>query len=489
MKLYLKGHDYKYAAEQIMMAVLPDTRPEYSDTKPEDGEDWAQVSLNIGGTYAAAVTQLSWKGKDGRGEARTPVKTFENEIEKNRQLQKIVKLSFYRAALQVLPEEPAWGALTGIRPGTLMTRMLEKGISDRAAVNRMCREYYLRRDKAELCLSTAKKALEVEENLDGKDIAIYVGIPFCPTRCAYCSFVSQSVEKSMGLIEPYLEALWREMDRVAEITRTLGLRVKAVYIGGGTPTTLSAGQIAELLDRLYGNFDLSCSQEFSVEAGRPDTITADKLRAMSGKVTRISINPQSMEPHVLEAIGRKHRPEDIRQAYRMARTEFPGEINMDLIAGLPGDTPDGFYRTISEIIGLEPENITVHTLALKRGSKMTTENIARPGKPQVEEMLSKGSSALKSAGYGPYYLYRQKFMAGGFENVGWAKRGHESLYNILIMEELCSIFAMGGGGSTKLVNRSRGVVNRIFDPKYPKEYIDGIGKTISAKDEIVKFYI
>ena len=489
MKLYFKGHDYKYAAEQIMMAVLPETRPEYSETMPGKDDDWALVSLSMGRTYATAVTRLSWKGKSGRGEAKAPVKSLENEIEKNRQLQKIVKLSFYRAALQVLPEQPAWGALTGIRPSTLMTRMLEKGMTDKAAVSRMRREYYLQKDKAELCLTTAKKALQVEKNLCDKDIAIYVGIPFCPTRCAYCSFVSQSVEKSMGLISPYLQALWLELDKVAEIVRVLNLRVRAVYIGGGTPTTLSAQQLTELLDRLEASFDLSSAEEFSVEAGRPDTITADKLQAMAGRATRISINPQSMEANVLEAIGRRHKPEDIRQAYNMARVEFPGEINMDLIAGLPGDTPDGFYRTISEIIDLEPENITIHTLALKRGSKMTMENIARPGKPQVEEMLSKGGDALKKAGYSPYYLYRQKFMAGGFENVGWAKHGHESLYNILIMEELCSILAIGGGGSTKLVNRSKGIVNRIFDPKYPKEYIDGIDKTISAKDAIVKFYL
>ena len=282
----------------------------------------------------------------------------------------------------------------------------------------------------------------------------------------------------MGLIDPFLSALWREMEAVGDIVRRLDLSVRAVYIGGGTPTTLSAGQLEELLGRLEGNFNLDRCSEFSVEAGRPDTITAEKLRALNGRATRISINPQTMEQSVLDAIGRKHTPRDIREAYQLARQEFSGQINMDVIAGLPRDTVEGFAGTIEELINLDPDNITVHTLALKRGSRISLESIPRPGKSQVEEMLRMGSGALEKAGYEPYYLYRQKFMAGGFENVGWAKQGTESLYNILIMEELCTILAMGGGGSTKLVDRGRGVVRRIFDPKYPKEYNSEIARRL-----------
>ena len=488
MKLYLQGHDYKYAAEQIMMALLPDARPEYSQRAPEEGEDAAWVKVSYGEKYAVASSKIRWRGETAHGSARVLMASLTGELERNRQMQKIVKLSFYKAALKLLPEPPAWGALTGIRPGTLMTRLLERGLSEKAAVESMRRDYFLREDKAKLCLETAKTAISVERELEKRDVALYVGIPFCPTRCAYCSFVSQSVEKSMGLIEPYLQALWREIEAVSKIVSRHNLRVRAVYIGGGTPTTLSAGQLSELIDRLYSSFDLEAIGEFSVEAGRPDTITGEKLRAMDGKVTRISINPQSMERQVLSAIGRRHSPQDIRQAFALARGEFSGEINMDLIAGLPADTPDGFERTIGEVISMGPEDITVHTLAVKRGSKIALEGTERPGKEQVEAMLSIGDQALRGAGYRPYYLYRQKFMAGGFENVGWAKPGCESLYNILIMEELCTILAMGGGGSTKLVDRDRGAVSRIFDPKYPKEYIEWIDKTIKAKQDIDAFY-
>jgi oxygen-independent coproporphyrinogen-3 oxidase len=233
---------------------------------------------------------------------------------------------------------------------------------------------------------------------------------------------------------------------------------------------------------------LGAVREFSVEAGRPDTITADKLKAMSGKVTRISINPQSMSDEVLCAIGRHHGAEDIRRAYKTARETMNADINMDLIAGLPADTPERFETTVREIIAMEPENITVHTLALKRGTQITMEDTKRPDKAAVSRMLDKSSKLLRAAGYRPYYLYRQKFMSGGFENVGWAKDKKESLYNILIMEELCSIIALGGGGSTKLVYPKLGKVQRIFDLKYPKEYIDGIDKMIADKEKIVTFY-
>ena len=488
MKLYLKGHDYKYAAEQIMMALFPDVKPEYSQEAPAESEDYAAITVSSGERFITASAIVKKDGTEVRGIARAGTECLTDKLQRDRQMQRIVKLSFYRAALQLLPEAPAWGALTGIRPGTLMTRFLEQGLSDGAALRQMKRSYFLRDDKARLCLATAKHAMEVESWLRPEDIALYVGIPFCPTRCAYCSFVSQSVEKSMGLIEPFLSALWFEIEAVAKIVRKLGLRVRAVYVGGGTPTTLSSGQLTELLDRLEGEFDLSRSLEFSVEAGRPDTITEEKLRALEGRATRISINPQSMNDRVLEAIGRRHTAEDIRTAYQMARGEFSGQINMDLIAGLPADTAEGFNGTIEELISMEPDNITIHTLALKRGSKITIENTQRPDKSQVEDMLRYADSALTTAGYGPYYLYRQKFMSGGFENVGWAKPGSESLYNILIMEELCTILAMGGGASTKLVDRKSGLIKRIFDPKYPKEYIERIEGTVCAKNGIEEFY-
>ena len=291
----------------------------------------------------------------------------------------------------------------------------------------------------------------------------------------------------MAMIPAFMESLHRELTATARVVRELSLRVIAVYVGGGTPTTLSADQISDVISWLNSEFDLSAVREFCIEAGRPDTITKEKLAAMRG-VTRISINPQSMADEVLAAIGRKHSAEDIRAAYRTARETLKADINMDLIAGLPADTPDTFAATLREVIAMDPENITVHTLALKRGTRITEEDTKRPGKREVRIMLDTAARALRAAGYRPYYLYRQKFMSGGFENVGWAKEGHESLYNILIMEELCTILAMGGGGSTKLVRLSDGLIQRIFDPKYPKEYIEGMGKIVADKEKIVEFY-
>lgn len=487
MKLILEGHDYKYAAEQIMMSVLPDTRPEYGEIA--EGEDFARVKLATGDRFTTCTVKLRYKGMEAAGAAKTDNKALTGKLAASRECQKIVKLAFYRAAVKVLPEKPVWGALTGIRPGSLFTKMLEEGMSEEQAVRRMQSLYYVDRDRALLCADTSRASMAVKESLKKRDIALYIGIPFCPTRCAYCSFVSQSIEKNMDLIPPFFEVLLKELRLLGETVKRLSLNVIAVYIGGGTPTTLSAQQITELAECLYESFDLKNMREFSIEAGRPDTITEDKLAAIERcGATRISINPQSMSDEVLSAIGRRHSAEDIRTAYSQARRLTNADINMDLIAGLSGDTEERFRATVDEVIAMDPENITVHTLALKRGTKLTLEGAPLPGKPEVARMLDYAQAALRRAGYKPYYLYRQKFMSGGFENIGWAKENKESLYNILIMEELTSILAAGGGASTKLVNPKTGKVERIFDFKYPKEYIEGFEKMAKDKEKIVEFY-
>ncbi len=485
MKLYLEGHDYRYAVEQIMLALFPAARPEYPDTEPGPGEDYARVALTE--SEALCRVTLRVNGETAEASQWGDTSMFHVKQSKDREAQRIIKLAFYHAAMALSEEKPVWGALTGIRPGTIMTRLLERGLSDREAMEKFSNDYFVAPERAALCLDTAKASLKVERGLGPRDIALYVGIPFCPTRCAYCSFVSQSVEKSMKLIPAFLEALRREIFETARTARALSLRVVAVYIGGGTPTTLSAEELEALLGWLREAFDLTAVREFCVEAGRPDTITAEKLLALKG-VTRLSINPQSMSDEVLRAIGRRHTAEDIRRAYALARELTPCQINMDLIAGLPADTPESFTRTLSEVVSMAPENVTVHTLALKKGSRITEEDTARPGKREVGLMLDAARERLTEAGYRPFYLYRQKFMSGGFENVGWAREGTESLYNILIMEELCTILAMGGGGSTKLVDRASGRIERIFDPKYPKEYIENQEKLLADKGKIISFY-
>ncbi len=488
MKLYLEGHDYKYAVEQIMMSVLP-ARPEYTDTSPNDGDDYAVVSLLFDGTCYTAKTVLQYNGLHSHGIEKSAKSVFSDNIEKSRELQKIIKLSFYNAALKVLSEKPVWGAVTGIRPDTLVTKKLSKGWSVEDAVRELITVYHVDAERAELCGKTACAAMNVRKHLTRRDIALYVGIPFCPTRCAYCSFVSQSVEKTMGLVEPFMDALAKELSATAEVVRKLNLHIIAVYIGGGTPTTLTAEQLQRLLDMLYGEFDLSDVREFSVEAGRPDTITPDKLGVLQNRVTRISVNPQTMSDNVLKAIGRSHTSDDIRNAYSLVRQVLSGcDVNMDVIAGLPTDTQDSFNATMRELISMKPENITVHTLALKRGSRLTENGGELPDKDAVRAMLDTARGLLSTAGYEPYYLYRQKFMSGGFENVGWTLAGHESLYNILIMEELATILAIGGGGSTKLVDVESGSVKRIFAPKYPKEYIEMIDEVSTKKSRITEFY-
>ena len=292
----------------------------------------------------------------------------------------------------------------------------------------------------------------------------------------------------MKLIPDFVAAVKRDIRATAEAVRECGKRVAAVYFGGGTPTTLSAPQLHEVLTELESAFDLGACREFTVEAGRPDTITRDKLEALrSHGVTRVSVNPQTMSDRVLEAIGRKHTAADVLRALELVRAVGGLQVNMDLIAGLPEDDPAGFVRTLERVLALGAENVTVHTLALKKGSRILLEGTRLPGAAEVGEMLEHAAAMLRGAGYAPYYLYRQKFMSGGFENVGWCRPERENLYNICIMEELCSILSMGAGASTKLTD-GNGLIRRFFAPKYPKEYIDGIEKVCADKRQIIEFF-
>ena len=489
MKLYFSGHDYKYAAEQILLMMFPAERPEYPEGRFSREENSAFLSLSSGKVWCTAHTILLYDGKKTEGCARVKCSKMTDKLTTDRLSQKILKLSFYKAAVLLTGKHPVWGALTGIRPGKIVSNLLEEGYAEQKALSKMEKEYFVTPQRAALCLDTAKAGLKIKNALEPMDIGLYIGIPFCPTRCAYCSFVSHSVEKSMKLIPPFLQALYREIEETARLTKEMGLRVISVYIGGGTPTTLSAPQLHGLLSHIEEHFDLSSCREYTVEAGRPDTITREKLLALKDKgISRISINPQTMSDEVLSVIGRRHTAEDIVKSFHMAREAGMDCINMDLIAGLPSDTPEGFYRTLDAVLALDPENITVHTLSLKKGTRITLEGTPLPSDEDVGKMLDYAEKRLREEHFVPYYLYRQKFMAGGFENVGWCKEGFDSLYNILIMEELCTILALGGGGSTKLVAPEIGKINRIFNAKYPNEYINGIDNILKNKDSIKAFY-
>ena len=487
VKLYLKGHSYQYAVEQMLLTVFPDERPLYPAGKPE-GERM-EIRLHRAGRFTTASCLLYRGGERYPGFARTDNSRLTDDLTTERIHQRRIKNAMYRAALASGVPRPVWGALTGVRPGKVFSSLQKSGLSEEEALARFMADYDVSPRRAALCRDAARHTARAGLSLDNRDVCLYVGVPFCPTRCAYCSFVSQSVEKSMKLIAPFVDALEKEIAATGEQARKLGLRPVSVYFGGGTPTTLSAGQLERVCTALERSFDLTSVREFTVEAGRPDTITAEKLRVLRAHgVDRVSVNPQTMSDAVLEAIGRKHSAADVIEALETVRAVGGFAVNMDLIAGLPADSAEGFRATLEQVLSLAPENITVHTLSLKKGSRILTEGTALPSAAAVGEMLDFAEEKLREAQYEPYYLYRQKFMSGGFENVGWTKPGAVNLYNICIMEELCTILAMGAGGSTKLVRRDGGRNLRSIAPKYPLEYIGGIDGLCEEKKKIEAFY-
>lgn len=487
MKLLFKGHDARYAVEQSLLAFFPQERPVYDPAAREENQ--ATVTLSQGKKYITAVTTLCYDGCTKRGISRVLWDPSADAYAAERLRQRAVKLSFFKAARQVTGVTPSWGALTGIRPAKLAAGYLEQGMTPRQ-VDRLLRDTYcVSQTRRELCIEAAQAGLKAKSELHPEDISLYIGIPFCPTRCAYCSFVSQAVEKSFGLMEPYLEVLLGEITHAAQMVEDLGLHIKSFYMGGGTPTTLSAGQMDRLLTHLNRSFDLSHCAEYCIEAGRPDTIDREKLRVLLDHgCDRISVNPQSLEDSVLQAIGRRHTAADIEQTMGLATSMGFKHVNMDLIAGLPADTPEGFRRTLDKCLSFGADNITVHTLALKKGSRILLEGQKIPSAEAVGQMLDYAVSALRGADFHPYYLYRQKYMSGSFENIGWCISGAEGLYNIYIMEELHSILSLGAGGSTKMVDPAAGRIERVFHAKYPNEYITRPEKIQKNLEDFADFY-
>lgn len=499
MKLYLQPgtinwspERYHYAAEQMMLTLFPGERPEY----PEDGlhsldrDNAAVFSLAVEGADARLTAEVFRGGQSARGESGFPAADLDQAPEKvYHVVQHALKMAFYQAGCALLGQEPPWGALTGVRPVKLPTWAMLAGATAEEAIAQLEREYRVSPVRAALATDCAQATLAARQQLREKQVSVYVGIPFCPTRCAYCSFVSADVGRTLKLVEPYLQLLLEEVDATGRALNAAGLTVRSFYMGGGTPTTLSADQLDRLLTRCEQSLPLGDCIEYTVEAGRPDTITREKLAVLSRhKIGRISINPQTLEDQVLQAIGRRHRAGDIQAAFSLAREVGFDCVNMDLIAGLPRDSFEGFCRSLEGVLAMGPENITVHTLALKKGSTLMERRDVIPDGDQVARMLDFSLKTLRGAGYAPYYLYRQKYMSGSLENVGWAKPGTESLYNIVMMEELQTVVSIGGGGVTKLVDPAAGRILRLPNPKYPHDYLAARDKILSQKDEIVSFY-
>ena len=468
MKLTLIGHDDRYAVEQLLMALFPE------DTRGE-----AVSTLHRGGTWLTASTAITLEGKTVRASRR--LRASEESVRLRR---RALQQSCYLAARKLLPEVPAWGALAGVRPTKITSKHLLEGGTEASADKLLKDVYYVTPDRRRLALDCSKSTVAAAKLLEPTDVSLYVGIPFCPTRCSYCSFVSRTIGKKTELLDPYLQALEAEIRHTGKLLADSGRKVRTVYIGGGTPTTLSTPQMAALLDTIRDHFDLSRCIEFTVEGGRPDTLNAEKLRAIRDHgADRMSINPQTMEDHVLRACGRPHKAEDVVRAYREAVDAGFRAINMDLIAGLPQDTVEGFRRSLDAVAALEPANITVHTLALKKGADLFEKRQQLPSFEEAAQMVSYAGETLRGLGYVPYYLYRQKYMSGSFENVGWSKGGLDCLYNIYMMEEVHTILSLGGGGMNK-VNFPDGSLRRFHNPKFPEQYIEMLPNVLQQKEEL-----
>ena len=468
MELKLIGHEDLYAVEQLMMSLFG-----------ADRQGQVTSTLHRGKKLLTAVTTVVCDGKITRGVRRT-TKADETVRLRRQTLQQ----SLYKAALPHLPAVPAWGALSGVRPTKLTTKHLLEGGTRRSAGQLLKDVYYVTPARRELALDCSESTVKAAGLLENRDLSLYIGIPFCPTRCAYCSFVSRTVGKNTGLMEPYLQALLKELELTGKLLESSGKTVRTIYIGGGTPTTLTDKQLEQLMGAVHRHFDLSRCIEFTVEGGRPDTLTAQKLQTVRNcGADRMSINPQTMVDSVLRASGRPHTAHDVEQRYKEAVDAGFDAINMDLIAGLPTDTYDGFCHSLDRVAALEPANITVHTLALKKGADLFEKRVALPDHEEVARMVEYANDRLASLGYKPYYLYRQKYMSGSFENVGWSRDGLDCLYNIYMMEEVHTIISLGGGGMNK-VNLPDGSLQRFHNPKFPEQYIEQIDSVLRQKEEL-----
>ena len=468
MNLTLLGHDDRYAVEQLQMALFP------------DGTQGQAISaLHRGQTWLTATAKITMDGKTATASRR--LKASEETVRSRR---RALQQSYYLAATQLLPSVPAWGALAGVRPTKITTKHMLAGGTAQSAQNLLRDVYYVTPERRELAVDCSISTVKAVEMLEPTDLSLYIGIPFCPTRCAYCSFVSRTIGKRTELLEPYLAALMQEMEVTGKLLANSGRKVRTIYIGGGTPTTLSEAQLCRLMDAVRDSFDLSRCIEFTVEGGRPDTLDAGKLRAIREHgADRMSINPQTMIDSVLRASGRPHRATDVLRSYGEAVDAGFDAINMDLIAGLPTDTVDGFCQSLDQVAALNPANITVHTLALKKGADLFEKRVALPSAQEVTEMVAYANDTLRRLGYKPYYLYRQKYMSGSFENVGWSRDGLDCLYNIYMMEEIHTILSLGGGGMNK-VNFPDGSLKRFHNPKFPEQYIEMIDDVLAQKKEL-----
>ncbi len=479
MQLCLINNSFRYEIEKLIRIFFPFEKIELCETLT----DRCVVPKIVDDT---AFATFYFNGKVYKSERQ--IENINGAIEKDKEL--FLALAVYDCLIKATDYSCDWGILTGIRPAKLLSRLRKSMGEDKA--REYFKEYLKVTDKKlDLCLDTLKGEGEITSLSRPDSFSLYISIPFCPSRCSYCSFVSHSVENSQKLMPEYVEHLCKELVVTAKIAKQNNLRLETVYMGGGTPTTLNAEQLKTVLQTVKDNFDLSFLREYTVEAGRPDTVTKEKLEAIkSFGVTRISINPQTMNDDVLKVIGRKHTVAQTKDAFNLARQCGFENINMDLIAGLPTDTFESFKDTLNQVIAINPESVTVHSLSMKRSSSMTKYGEI----PEIQ--MGKTASLMVDFAYNelsknaihPYYMYRQSKTVGNLENVGYAKRGFESLYNVYIMDETHTILACGASAVTKLREPNGDYIERIFNYKYPYEYINQFEEILKRKEGIDLFY-
>ncbi len=475
MKICLVNHNERYAVCEIAMAYFPRTKFEDAEFVPTDGDYIISELQEKNGIYKY-ITTLSYNGK-----------VHINIVESNEYNKTYFKQSFHAIAKETVGGFLPWGVLTGIRPGKIARELFEVGMSEEDVRKRFLNFYLTDESKADLAIAVAKNEMRTLKHIDKDAVSLYIGIPFCPTRCLYCSFTSQSIKFTSKFVEPYLEALYKEIEYTAQKLKNTPYHIETVYIGGGTPTSLTDKQLDTLIKKIYSEFDLSHIKEFSVEAGRPDTITLDKLKVLKdNNITRISINPQTINDKTLKIIGRNHTAQEFVDSYRMAIDCGLTNINTDIIAGLPGESVDDFLKTLDCIKQLNPTNVTVHTMSIKRSSFLAQDYDAYSvtSASNVNTMLDAAYECMNGLGKIPYYMYRQKNMLGNLENVGYCDKEFENLYNIYIMEEVQSIIALGAGASTKIVRGDN--ISRVFNVKDVYEYITRHDEMLKRKDEVFK---
>lgn len=489
MILYIINHDFQYETENVLRIFFPlekiKTIKSNDSLKDFPQTDFTYTEIVNFSDYSRIICKIKLKGEDYNLQEdlyknEKDSKQFESSLELT--LAKLI----YNILTGALKITPPWGVLTGVRPTKLM-RSLLYSLGEKDALEYFTTDLLVKDEKAKLCLNVVKNEEEIIKKSDERSYSLYISIPFCPTRCDYCSFVSHSIEKAKNLMPIYVERLIGELIEISKIAGYLGLNLKTIYIGGGTPTSLESSQIKAILNAVNKYFPAEKALEFTVEAGRPDTVNPKKLRILKDAgVGRISVNPQTFNDEVLKIIGRRHTSNDALKAYEEAKKADFDCINMDFIAGLPKESPESFISGIEKAVSLSPENITVHTLALKRASNIAGDlNDISENAPQ---MIWESSKILNNNGYFPYYMYRQSKSVGNNENTGYSQKGKECLYNVFMMEETHTVLSAGAGGVTKLKKPNENVIERVFNYKYPYEYIERYDDLIERKRKIIKFY-